>query len=147
MTSPTLPLSQVKAVTLIAHEEPLAPLGQPRQSDRPIAFAAVFLQLENPDDRVQWLTLEKVQVIDATPTAPNHRAGSAEPAEPAIYLASEAPQTVKLMPQERATLDIQLSSPKGYGEPGERPNAVKAIATYRIHETRYSAESPPVPIQ
>jgi hypothetical protein len=129
LTSKIMPLNPIKAITLIANEQPLPPLGEAPIADRPVSFAAIFIQMENPSDRPQWVTLEQVQVVDAS--------------DRTEILRSAAPQSIKLMPLENATIDVQLSSPDSYG----KREQVMAIAHYRIGDQLLSLESPAVEIR
>ncbi len=124
-----LDVTLFKSLTLIAQQEAQLPDGAIDSPDRPIGFASIFLTLENPSDRIQTLELLKVEVIAMD--------------NGSIQLSSDETQIIKLMPLENAVLDVQLNNLEGYGTEGE----VKAIATYRIHETVHSIESTAVEVR
>ncbi len=125
-THPSIP-----ALTLVAREERLPPLGEPPNPDRPISFAAVFLQLKNPQMATIEVQLQEVEIVTAGD-------------RPTPALMTLAPsQTLTLKPLENSVVEVQLTSPSPY--PGQ--GAVRAIATYQIDGVTYRAESPAVPVQ
>lgn len=119
----------VKAVTLMAREEKTPPPGQPVTPDRPIGFAAVFLQIENPTQEAMTVVIEKIQIRDALTGQ--------------VKIESEAPQSVHLRPLENSTNDFHLTSRVGYGV-GDH---LKAVVTYQVNGQRQVIESGPIAIE
>lgn len=104
----------LKSVALQAREEMRLPPGSQPHPNRPISFATVLLNFENPVTQEQTLRIEKVEVVDRLTQR--------------SLLVSSTPQLLTLRPLEHAMIDIQLQSPKAYGALGQ----VQAIVTYSI---------------
>lgn len=110
---PTIPPS-IHAITLIAEEETLAPLGSSATTHRPIGFASVFLSIENPVEAEYHLIIKSLRVVDTLTGE--------------VLLHQATPQSITLMPLENPTLDVHLTNQTGYGE----AHHVKAIARYQV---------------
>ncbi len=132
----------IESLELIAREEPLPPLGEPTDRDRPISFATVFLNLKNPQNAVAQMQLQQLNIIN-TKTLD-------------VLMTLEQPQIIRLKPLENATVEVQLISQSRYPELG----IIKAIATYQIltdpnqpaarsatDHIQYHIESPSIPVQ
>jgi hypothetical protein len=101
-------------VTLMAKEETLPPLGVPKNPNRDIGFASVFVRLENPQEKTIKVMIEKIEIR-------NEYDGK-------LQFFTFSPQTIELKPLENSEIAFQLSNKIGYG--GQEK--VKAIVTYRI---------------
>lgn len=119
----------VKAVTLMAREEKMPPPGQPNTLDRPIGFAAVFLQIENPEQEAITVVIEKIQIRDALTGQ--------------VKIETDAPQSIHLRPLENSTNDFHLTNQTGYGG-GDR---LKAVVTYQVNGQRQTIESSPIEVE
>jgi hypothetical protein len=116
MTMPTLYSSTqpfIRAIALIAQEEPQAPLGERPDPNRPIGFASVFLMINNPAHTECCLVLRSLSVVDALTGE--------------VMLHHPKPQTILLMPLENTTIDVHLNNHTGYGD----TRKVRAIAQYQ----------------
>lgn len=107
-------LPSIRAITLIAEEETLAPLGSSSTTHRPIGFASVFLSIENPVEAEYHLIIKSLRVVDTLTGE--------------VLLHQATPQSITLMPLENPTFDVYLTNQTGYGE----AHHVKAIARYQV---------------
>jgi hypothetical protein len=119
----------VKSVRLMAREETSPPPGLPDTPDRPIGFAAVFLQLENPQQTDVTVEIQRIEICNA-------QTGK-------VQLAQTTPQTIRLRPLENSTNDFHLTNRSGYLDAGP----VKAIVTYQIAGQTQVIESSAIAIE
>lgn len=119
----------VKTVRLLAREEKSPPPGLPDSPDRPIGFAAVFLQLENPQQTDVTVEIQRIEIRNA-------QTGN-------VQLEQTTPQTIRLRPLENSTNDFHLTNRSGYIATGP----VKAIVTYQIAGKTQVIESSAIEIE
>jgi len=114
--------------SLRAREEQVPPRGIPLQADRDLAFADVFVRLQNPQTQVVRLTLEKIDICNIPSNQLQDFSFSAQP--------------VELKPLENSELVFHLSNKTGY----TGGHQVKAVLTYRVSDQRYMIESDAVDV-
>ncbi|MCF2145845.1 hypothetical protein IQ276_005090 [Desmonostoc muscorum LEGE 12446] len=116
----------IAKVTLTAREEKRPPVGQPAKSDRDIAFATVFIDIENTKQENADLVIEKIQIQDAVDSN--------------VQLVKDTPEEIRLKPLENSVNDFRLTNKVGYATKGQ----VKAVVTYRIANQVQEIQSPVV---
>lgn len=126
---PMPPPALVRAVTLIALQDPLRPGYSTSSSLQPRSFAAVFVSLHNPSNYPVSLQLQKVEVIAVDSHATQMKDDSFSP--------------IRLMPGESRTLDLFLNQASNYGTAG----LLKAIVIYEVEGKVQVAGSMAVPIR
>ena len=126
MSSPTVSIKQVR---LIAREEVLPPLGKPQDPNRPIGFASIFLDIENPQAEDATVTVQKIEVRDVS--------------NGQVQLVAQTPQQIQLRPLENATNDIHLTNKTGF----TKPHQLQAVVIYQVDNQTQVIESSPVEIE
>ncbi|MFN9623413.1 MAG: hypothetical protein ACK587_11375 [Cyanobacteriota bacterium] len=101
-------------VSLAAREDTLPPLGIPPSPDPDLAYVTVFVQLANPGETRQIVSLQALEI----------RSEPEQQLEPFAF----TPQTVELKPLEHAVLDIHLRKPSLFLAKGR----VKALLRYQV---------------
>ncbi len=115
-------------VSLLSMEENLPPIGIPPQPNRDIGFATVFLSLENHQEQNQRVTIQKIEIQNA----------SDNQSQPFHFERRQ----IELKPLENSMINIELSNKTGYvGQ-----DLVKAIVTYQIGGEVNVIESEPVAV-
>jgi hypothetical protein len=113
-------------ITLQAREEPWPPAGGVPQPDREIGFAALFCQIENHQLADQAITIDRIEIQDATS---GH-----------IYLQTATAQTIRLRPLEHAASDFHLTNQTGFG----RATQLQAVLTYTLAGRQATLISAPI---
>ncbi|MCA2720088.1 MAG: hypothetical protein ACK5QJ_14660 [Microcystis sp.] len=104
----------IKNVELLAKEERYPPDGIPPQANRDIGFADVFVHLENSQETIIKLKIQKIEIRNASDSK--------------LQDFSFVPQTVELKPLENSELVFHLSNKTGYvGQ-----DKVKAVLAYQV---------------
>lgn len=118
----------IQHVKLIAREETRPPLGQPDRPNRPIAFADVFLTLQNPEQHDVEIIIRRIEIRNVETEA--------------VYLTTSSPTLIRLRPLENSVNDVHLMHKTGF--PGQDP--VKAVVYYEIERRPGIIESQPVTV-
>ena len=114
----------ISNATLLAQEENVPPIGLSVASNRPIGFASVFLNIRNPIDAKQSLTIRSVEIVNLNSQQ--------------VELRLDDDRRVRLMPLEHTTVDIHLTNQTGYSEIA----AIQAIITYEAGGQVHVVKSP-----
>lgn len=101
-------------VVLSAREERLPPLGIPLDPARDTCFATVLLQLSNPLNAAQKLTVKTIEIVGE----PDKR----------VYPFPFKPQVIDLRPLENAVVDLHLAGRTGFAG----TSRVKAVVHYQV---------------
>lgn len=128
-TMPPIVGISVKSVTLMAREENRPPLGVPRNSNRDIGFASVFLRIENTGEKNANLVIQKIEIRNAS--------------DGKIQKFSQSPQEIRLHPLENSENAFYLTNKTGYS--GQ--DKVKAVVTLKIGFQVSVIESEPVAVE
>jgi len=113
---------------LVAREEIRSPSGIPPQLDRDIGFASVFLSLENYRETNKIVTIQNVEIQNASDSKMKHF--------------DFKPRLIELKPLENSIVDIHLRNKTGY----DGKYLVKVIVTYKIDGIIETIESKAVEV-
>ncbi|MBD0265779.1 MAG: hypothetical protein ICV78_24570 [Tolypothrix sp. Co-bin9] len=120
--------SLIKKVTLIARQENLPPLGIPRDPQRNIGLASVFILLENPQTNNVTVKISKVEIRNLL--------------DGKLQDFQSQYKEIELKPLENSEILVELTNKSGYiGH-----DRVKAVVTYHIENQSKTIESEAVAV-
>ena len=118
----------IKNITLVPREERIPPKGVSPHPNRDIGFADVFVHLENSQETIIKIKIQKIEIRNASDSK--------------LQDFSFVPQTVELKPLENSELVFHLSNKTGYvGQ-----DKVKAVLAYQVKNQVRVIESEPVTV-